>query len=61
MIPIEGTLPPPPPPAVPLPRERVRIQVAPAVPLRILPCEAGEGYHAKRGGGGGSPINRETR
>ena len=26
-----------------------------AVPLRILPCEAGEGDHAKHGGGGGSP------
>jgi len=37
---------------VPLPRKRERIQGVPAVPLRILPCVAGEGDHAKHGGGG---------
>ena len=45
-------LPPPPPSAVPLPRKRGRIQGVPAMTPRILPCEAGEGDHAKRGGGG---------
>jgi hypothetical protein len=48
------TPPPPPPSAVPLPRKRGRIQGVPAMPLLILPCEAGEGDHAKRGGGGGA-------
>ena len=46
-----ATAPPPPPTAVPLPRKRGRIQVVPALPL-ILPCAAGEGDHAKHGGGG---------
>jgi hypothetical protein len=43
--------PPPLPSAVPLPRKRGRIRFVPASPL-ILPCEAGEGDHAERGGGG---------
>jgi hypothetical protein len=41
---------------VPLPRKRARIQGLPAAPL-ILPC-AGDGDHAKRGGGGGPRSGR---
>jgi len=44
-------MPPPPPSAVPSPASQGRIGVEPLRPY-ILPCEAGEGDHAKHGGGG---------
>jgi len=56
--------PPPPPSAVPLPRKRGRIQRRVRPWPLILPCEAGEGDHAKHGGGGSlapsAPILREV-
>ncbi len=45
------------PAAMPLPilrRLRGRIEGVPATPF-FLPCEAGEGDHAKHGGGGAQP------